>query len=185
MKGKIAMILWQDLRPGREWNRCVTSVIRDSVRAMPGSEQLRWLVLFQSFPHTVVVEPPKKWNPRRIPVEEFVDRMKEWLVSVLSAAELGLTAAGSHILKNLVWCSIDCADPDLDSRWTELLFALPRDTTTHDKVAAAVSYMLTFRKPERARAPSEGISARFSHPGGKIEQYRRIAERNGKASATR
>ncbi len=180
VKGKIGVILWQDLRPSHEWSRCVTSAIRESMCGMPKAERSRWLALSQSFRHTVAVEPPKKWDPPRI--EDFAERMKACLGSALTGAGLGLTAAGSHILKNLVWCSIGCDDPELDAKWTELLFAFPSDTMTHDKIAAAVAYLLSLRKNGRARAPLDRISARFAYPGGKIETYRRSMSRRGRAS---
>lgn len=177
VKGKIVLILWQDLRPSREWDRCVTSVIRDTVRVMPDEQRARWLALFHGFAHTIPVEPPGKRNPPRIPAGEFAGQMKAWLGMMVTRPAPRLTVAGSHVLKNLVWCSIDCPDPALDSLWADLLLVLPRGTGPRDKVAGAVSFLLTFRETSGARADMERIAARFSYPGGKIEQYWRTMSR--------
>jgi hypothetical protein len=174
LKGRMELILWQDWRKQERWKSCWTAHIRTDLQAMAIQKRRLWSDLFQSFHHCVQIEPTKKWLaaskvPREaVTGEAFSSQVVDWLSR---SARPQLSAAGSHILKNLVWCAISLNNPVLDRSLMHLIEIPWKKRQPMDKVAGALAYLWTQREPHPSLKYLELIAKPYAYPGGKIEQY--------------
>jgi hypothetical protein len=84
-----------------------------------------------------------------------------------------MSTAGSHMVKNLVWCAISLNDPVLDRSLMSLIAVPWRNRQSMDKVAGALAYLWSQREPHQSLEYLELIAKPYAYPGGKIEQYYR------------
>ena len=181
LKGRMELILWQDWRTPGPWKSCWTSHIRADLRAMPFQAQGLWSDLFKSFHHCVQIEPTKKWWASTMrPLGQFTgqafsSQVGEWLRQPVHVPRPQLSAAGSHVLKNLVWCAIPLNDPVLDRSLTRLIEVPWKNRQPMDKVAGALAFLWSLREPHQSLEYLELIAKPYAYPGGKIEQYFRSA----------
>ena len=148
---------------------------------MPGQDRELWRALFQSLHICVQFEPTKKWLAStngplaRLPSGIFSSRLNAWLQQSSYVLRPQLSAAGRHILKNLVRCAIPLNEPALDRSLMKLIAVPWKNRQPTDKVAGALAYLWSQREPHQALAYLELIAKPYAHPGGKIEQYYRTA----------
>ena len=141
--------------------------------------QPEWRAIFQSFQHCIEVEPTKKWFASterplaQIKPEDFSGQALSWLAEPLSNPRPQLSAPGSHILKNLVWCAISINDPQLDHALTSLIDIPWKKQQPMDKVAGALACLWSHRAPPESRSRLEYITKIYGYAGGKIDLYYR------------
>jgi hypothetical protein len=179
LKGRMELILWQDWRQQGPWESCWTAHIRADLQAMPIQRQGLFSTLFQSFHHCTQIEPTKKWlastkRPlEQLTAEVFSTQVGEWLRQPIRVPRPQLSAPGSHILKNLVWCAISLNDPVLDRSLMRLIEVPWKNRQPMDKIAGALAYLWSQREPHQSLEYFELIA--YAYPGGKIGQYYRSA----------
>ena len=181
LKGRIDLILWQDLRHTELWKQCWTARIHRDLQAMSPAARKYWTALFQSFQHCLQIEPTKQWLAAAgqplaaLTGETFRHQVGRWLEEPAAAVKPQLSTPGSHILKNLIWCAVSVNDATLDRQFPNLLAIPWKNTQPSEKVAGSMAYLFSRRDPQSSLAYLEPIARKYGFPGGKIEEYFRAA----------
>jgi hypothetical protein len=176
LKGRLELVLWQDLSDSKFHRTCWTSALRAELHALSPEARRPWLDLFQLFRRLDPVEPPKNWRDSVEPAlenltpGEFSRRFQSWIDAPVTNPPQ-LSTPGGHALKNLVWCAVLVDDPALDEALLRLLDLPWKNKAQVDKVAGAVGYLWSQRPRERALPALEKLYPKWGNSGGKIGLY--------------
>jgi hypothetical protein len=155
LKGRLDLILWQDLDTPLANSACWTSRIRAAVRQMEPGEQARWRALFQAMRFNFQTGLPKAWERSArsalagVTNERFCVRMGEWLKAETEPGQPQLSGSGSHVLKNLIWYATLVDSPQLDIGLTRLTSIPWKKPELAEKLKGALKFLKERRTVKR------------------------------------
>jgi hypothetical protein len=146
LRGKIDLILWQDL--DHDQAPCWTDRLRDGINALAEPERCHWRWVFQAFAYSSLPQPPKHWKAGELAVRigrsRCVEQLMAWLRQPVATRPV-MTWAGSSVLKNVVWLAARLENEPLDAELKSTLCLPWKNERPLDKVLRAMRHLQSKR----------------------------------------
>lgn len=155
-RGKIALLLWQDVAEPLRPRSCLSRGIREGYLALPETERGRWAQMLRHVDRTARRRPDRKWILAATPAlaavggAAFAGALRSWLRLENVEEPVALSTGGRHVLKTLIWLAGLAQTDQLDEllpRLIDLPYAKPK-AAVH--LVYAVGYWLESRPPALA-----------------------------------